>query len=54
MDLGNKAVRGQLSNVVVKVEKESVTANHVDGQYSSWNRVGHKSHILNFQLVKFF
>ena len=37
-----------MSNVTVEVAKASGIANHVDGQYSSWNRGGHKSHILNF------
>ena len=46
VDLGKKVVGGQLSNVVVEVAKASVIANDVDG-------AGHKSHILNFQLVKF-
>ena len=52
VDLGNKAVGGQLNNVVVKVAKASVIANHVDGQYSSRNRGGHKHiSVLEFQLV---
>ena len=53
VDLRHKVVGGQLSNVVVEFAKSSVIADHVDGQYSYWNRTGHNSHIINVQLVKY-